>query len=53
MCGIKKTTYKPIAKNHEVYKKLYALYKQLHDGFGTGATANVMKNLLNIKDSYV
>ena len=51
MCSIKKTTYKPIAENHEVYKKLYALYKQLHDGFGTGATSNLMKELLNIKDA--
>jgi L-ribulokinase len=53
MSGIKKTTYKPIAENHEVYKKLHSLYKQLHDGFGTGAAANVMKDVLNIKDAYV
>ena len=50
MCGIKKITYKPIAENHAVYKKLYAMYKQLHDSFGSGAMANVMKELLNIKD---
>ena len=54
MCGIKDVTYKPIAKNHEVYKKLYALYKQLHDAFGlesfSGKMANVMKDLLKIKD---
>lgn len=53
MCGIKKTTYKPKAENNAIYKKIYALYKQLHDGFGTGVTANVMKDLLNIKDTYV
>jgi L-ribulokinase len=55
MCGIKEVTYKPIAKNAEVYKKLYVLYKQLHDAFGTqefsGKMANVMKELLSIKDS--
>jgi len=50
MCGVKKTSYKPNAENHAIYKKLYGLYKQLHDGFGTGAMANCMKDLLNIKD---
>ena len=52
MCGIKKTTYKPITENHAVYKKLYALYKQIHDAFGSGTQAGVMKELLNIKDSF-
>ncbi len=46
--------YHPIAKNHAVYKKLYKLYKQLHDGFGTvawsGNMYNVMKDLLEIRD---
>jgi L-ribulokinase len=55
MCGIKDVTYKPIAENAEVYKQLYVLYKQLHDGFGTqefsGKMTNVMKKLLSIKDS--
>jgi L-ribulokinase len=50
MCGMKKTTYKPVSENHAVYKKLYSLYKQLHDAFGVGTAANVMKELLNIKD---
>ncbi len=50
MCGVKKTSYKPNAENHAIYKKLYGLYKHLHDGFGTGAMANIMKDLLNIKD---
>jgi L-ribulokinase len=55
MCGIKDVTYKPIAENAEVYQQLYVLYKQLHDAFGTqqfsGKMANVMKELLSIKDS--
>ena len=55
MCGIKDVTYKPITENHRAYRQLYALYKQLHDAFGTrdwsGKLANVMKDLLNIKDS--
>jgi len=44
----------PIQKNHEVYKQLYSIYRQLHDGFGTkqwsGSMFNVMKDLLNIRD---
>ena len=55
MCGIKDTTYKPVPENHRTYAKLYTLYKQLHDAFGTtdysGKLANVMKELLDIKDS--
>jgi L-ribulokinase len=57
MCDIKDVTYKPITENAEVYKKLYVLYKQLHDAFGTqefsGKMANVMKEMLNIKDKSV
>ena len=55
MCGIKDITYKPIAENARIYKQLYILYRQLHDAFGTqefsGKMANVMKELLNIKDN--
>jgi len=54
MCGTKDTTYKPVAANHKVYQQLYSLYIQIHDAFGTqrwsGGLANVMKDLLNIKD---
>jgi L-ribulose-5-phosphate 4-epimerase len=54
MCGMKDTTFKPIAENHEVYQRLYRLYKQLHDGFGLRdkaiAMGNVMKELLDIKE---
>ena len=46
--------YNPIGKNHEIYKRLYALYMQLHDGFGTkqwnGNMFNVMKELLQLRD---
>ena len=53
MTGINKT-YNPIPQNHEVYKEIYSLYKQLHDGFGTkeksGNYYNVMKDLLDIRD---
>ena len=54
MCGIKDTTFKPMAENQEIYKQLYALYKQLHDAFGlkdsSAKLGDVMKDLLNIKD---
>ncbi len=55
MCGVKEKSYKPIANNHKVYQQLYAIYKQLHDAFGlqdwSGKMGNIMKDLLNIKDS--
>jgi L-ribulokinase len=54
MTGVKEITYKPIAENQKVYQKLYKLYKQLHDAFGTkdynGRIDNVMKDLLDIKE---
>ncbi|MEJ2054355.1 MAG: ribulokinase [Calditrichaceae bacterium] len=54
MSGISKI-YEPIKENHEIYKKLYRLYMQLHDGFGTktwsGNMYNVMKDLMDIRDS--
>ena len=53
MTGIIKT-YEPVKQNHLVYKKLYKIYKQLHDGFGTtswnGNMFNIMKDLLDIRD---
>ena len=60
MTGISKT-YEPNEQNHLVYRKLYKIYKQLHDGFGTkswnlperqagGNMYNVMKDLLDIRD---
>lgn len=55
MCGIKDVAYKPIPENHKLYQQLYVLYMQLHDAFGlqdwSGKLANVMKDLLNIKDN--
>lgn len=54
MCGLKETSYKPIAQNHKIYQKLYTLYKQLHDAFGvsnwSGNLAHTMKDLLNLKE---
>ncbi|MCX7876861.1 MAG: ribulokinase [Melioribacteraceae bacterium] len=49
--------YFPIQENVLVYNKLYKLYKQLHDSFGTkewtGNMFNVMKELLNIRDDVI
>ncbi len=46
--------FEPVPENHEVYKRLFALYNQLHDAFGTQASSgklyNVMKDLLDIRD---
>lgn len=48
MAKVKPFSYKPVAANVEVYKKLYAEYKILHDYFGRGAN-DVMKRLKDIK----
>jgi L-ribulokinase len=46
--------YQPIEENHTTYRKLYRLYRQLHDAFGTqpwsGRMSNIMKELLDIRD---
>jgi L-ribulokinase len=53
MTGVKPRAFRPEAKAHAVYTELYALYKQLHDAFGTrqwsGNLYNVMKTLLEIR----
>jgi L-ribulokinase len=45
--------YKPNAAAHEIYSQLYALYKELHDAFGTthwnGNLHHVMKRLIEIR----
>ncbi len=54
MTGLKPKVYKPNAKAHAVYQQLYALYKQLHDAFGTQAWSgnlySVMKTLLEVRN---
>ncbi len=54
MTGLKKKVYKPDAKAHAVYKQLYALYKNLHDGFGDtddkATLHHVMKRLIEIRE---
>jgi L-ribulokinase len=53
MTGLRPRVFAPDAKAHEVYGQLYALYRQLHDAFGTtawqGNLHNVMKELLEVR----
>jgi L-ribulokinase len=53
MTGLKPKVFKPNSKAHAVYSQLYALYRQLHDAFGTpkadGTLYNVMKELIEIR----
>ncbi|HOP79605.1 MAG TPA: ribulokinase, partial [Armatimonadota bacterium] len=49
MARVKDVTYKPIPKNHEIYKKLFAEYKLLHDYFGRG-TNDIMKRLKAMRE---
>jgi len=55
MTGLKPVVFKPNPKAHAVYRQLYALYRQLHDAFGTpqgdGALYTVMKELIRIRDA--
>lgn len=54
MTGIREKFYTPIPENVAVYEKLFRLYKQLHDLFGTKEYAenqfNVMKDLIAIRE---
>jgi len=47
--------YPPISENHRTYRKLYSLYRRVHDAFGTqqgsGSLYPVMKELLDIRDN--
>ena len=53
MTGLKPRVFKPDAKAHAVYRELYALYKELHDAFGTshwcGNLQGIMKKLIVIR----
>jgi L-ribulokinase len=53
MTGLKRRVFKPDPKAHAVYRELYAVYKTLHDAFGTakwnGSLYDVMKNLIAIR----
>jgi L-ribulokinase len=54
MTGVQAAKFVPIPANVAVYERLFQLYKQLHDSFGTKSYSanlgNVMKDLLAIRD---
>ena len=54
VCRTRDVVYHPNADAHAVYGELYALYRTLHDAFGSatwsGQLASVMKNLLELRE---
>jgi L-ribulokinase len=54
LCGVRERVFKPDPESAAVYAELYALYRQLHDGFGTaswsGGMGNVMKALIALRE---
>ena len=57
MGGLRDVSYQPDKGRAETYAKLYALYKDLHDQFGTICSADnlgrVMKSLISIREDVV
>ena len=53
MTQVKEIRYEPIPENQEIYEILFALYKRLHDGFGTQKTGvnqyDIMKELIVVQ----
>ncbi len=54
MCGTRAIRYEPDPARHAVYNELYALYRDVHDAFGTaawsGSLNHVMKRLIAIRE---
>jgi L-ribulokinase len=54
MTGLKEKVYQPDPGAHAIYSELYAIYRTLHDAFGTrawqGNLADVMKRLMDIRE---
>lgn len=54
MTGLKPRVFKPDVAAHAVYREIYALYRTLHDAFGTtewqGNLHGVMKALIDIRN---
>jgi L-ribulokinase len=54
MTGVKATCFKPSEENARVYKRLYTVYRQLHDAFaGVGSHAplsSIMKELIAVRN---
>lgn len=56
-CGLKKESFVPDPDNHRIFKGIYKLHTQLHNALGkkekSSVLHNVMKDLLNIRESQV
>lgn len=53
MTGVKDKVYTPDPAAHAVYRRLFGLYRQLHDAFGRAGSADlsrVMKDLIAIRE---
>jgi L-ribulokinase len=54
MTGLKPRVFQPNPEAHQIYQRLYPLYRKLHDAFGTrdwtGNLYDVMKTLLDIRN---
>jgi L-ribulokinase len=54
LCRVREEVYTPIPENQEIYARLYTLYRELYDAFGTaewsGKVNNVMKDLIAIRE---
>ena len=52
-CQVRDHVYEPIPENQAIYERLYALYRTLHDAFGTsgcdGKLDRVMKEVIAIR----
>jgi L-ribulokinase len=52
---VRDITYQPVPEHQEIYERLYSLYLDLHDSFGTakweGQLDHVMKELINIRET--
>ena len=54
VCRVRDTEYQPDRQRHAVYARIYTIYQQLHDAFGTadwsGRLNHVMKDLIAIRE---
>jgi len=54
LCRVRDTVYEPDRRRHATYTRLYGLYRQLHDAFGTtswsGRVSHVMKELIALRE---
>ncbi|MEM7387028.1 MAG: ribulokinase, partial [Verrucomicrobiota bacterium] len=53
-CRVRDRVYHPDPENQKLYARLFALYRQVHDAFGTaewsGSMNEVMKQLITLRE---